>query len=115
MIRRPPRSTLFPYTTLFRSLGFFPALRLSPGRLPGRAPDFVRAPLLSLFGRTSSDLFLCDIVRLNVFSFCGRLFGRLYVNLLCFVFFRDRRRRVCDRPCPICSPSPKRVVPLLFC
>src|SRR3712207_3310963 len=25
MIRRPPRSTLFPYTTLFRSLGFRPA------------------------------------------------------------------------------------------
>src|SRR5260370_12233159 len=24
MIRRPPRSTLFPYTTLFRSLGFSP-------------------------------------------------------------------------------------------
>src|SRR3712207_7022237 len=23
MIRRPPRSTLFPYTTLFRSCGFF--------------------------------------------------------------------------------------------
>src|SRR3712207_6993294 len=26
MIRRPPRSTLFPYTTLFRSLGFGIAL-----------------------------------------------------------------------------------------
>src|SRR2546422_8592432 len=26
MIRRPPRSTLFPYTTLFRSLGFLPFL-----------------------------------------------------------------------------------------
>src|SRR3712207_7280684 len=25
MIRRPPRSTLFPYTTLFRSLPFIPA------------------------------------------------------------------------------------------
>src|SRR5690242_21156947 len=25
MIRRPPRSTLFPYTTLFRSPGRFPA------------------------------------------------------------------------------------------
>src|SRR3712207_7372898 len=24
MIRRPPRSTLFPYTTLFRSYGYFP-------------------------------------------------------------------------------------------
>src|SRR5687768_18188351 len=29
MVRRPPRSTLFPYTTLFRSGG---------GRLPPRAP-----------------------------------------------------------------------------
>src|SRR3989442_4466384 len=29
MIRRPPRSTLFPYTTLFRSLGF--AQRLADG------------------------------------------------------------------------------------
>src|SRR2546427_9209798 len=26
MIRRPPRSTLFPYTTLFRSLGFISSL-----------------------------------------------------------------------------------------
>src|SRR3989454_9816000 len=33
MIRRPPRSTLFPYTTLFRS-----HMRLSPGVSPGRAP-----------------------------------------------------------------------------
>src|SRR3712207_7112789 len=30
MIRRPPRSTLFPYTTLFRSA---PAARGRPGRL----------------------------------------------------------------------------------
>src|SRR5438876_2574451 len=28
MIRRPPRSTLFPYTTLFRSVGEFPRARL---------------------------------------------------------------------------------------
>src|SRR5690242_21479753 len=27
MIRRPPRSTLFPYTTLFRSAGLEPAAR----------------------------------------------------------------------------------------
>src|SRR5256885_12884596 len=27
MIRRPPRSTLFPYTTLFRSQGFGPVIR----------------------------------------------------------------------------------------
>src|SRR5256884_5989457 len=34
MIRRPPRSTLFPYTTLFRSLFLsFPELRVSHQRL----------------------------------------------------------------------------------
>src|SRR5258708_24389553 len=37
MIRRPPRSTLFPYTTLFRSLGVNPLypgfLRPTPGHI----------------------------------------------------------------------------------
>src|SRR5690242_20818306 len=28
MIRRPPRSTLFPYTTLFRSIGYQAAIKL---------------------------------------------------------------------------------------
>src|SRR5947207_15425809 len=41
MIRRPPRSTLFPYTTLFRSQGFHPALGRGRNRArlqrPGRA------------------------------------------------------------------------------
>src|SRR3712207_8706070 len=32
MIRRPPRSTLFPYTTLFRSEGRKPVGPLRPGR-----------------------------------------------------------------------------------
>src|SRR5437016_9678200 len=47
MIRRPPRSTLFPYTTLFRSVGSrnarrHPALRGGrewSGRLPHRGMD----------------------------------------------------------------------------
>src|SRR2546429_8355355 len=30
MIRRPPRSTLFPYTTLFRSLGLSPLRSRAP-------------------------------------------------------------------------------------
>src|SRR3712207_8094214 len=34
MIRRPPRSTLFPYTTLFRSRGVLRAARLRPARAP---------------------------------------------------------------------------------
>src|SRR5256885_5233909 len=35
MIRRPPRSTLFPYTTLFRSLS------RAPAAVPGRADGAV--------------------------------------------------------------------------
>src|SRR2546422_7146250 len=42
MIRRPPRSTLFPYTTLFRSIGIAAA-----GREPqiGQTADVVRTPV----------------------------------------------------------------------
>src|SRR5258708_27063750 len=51
MIRRPPRSTLFPYTTLFRSLpgrqrrGLLPGQR-APAQLPraGRQEDRQPAP-----------------------------------------------------------------------
>src|SRR3712207_8103532 len=47
MIRRPPRSTLFPYTTLFRSL---PVARRHPHpRLPGLSvvhPGGLRGPVL---------------------------------------------------------------------
>src|SRR3989441_12496218 len=58
MIRRPPRSTLFPYTTLFRSVrdvegGGRPTLR--PAHVARRAPrprrrSCVMMVLLALFG-----------------------------------------------------------------
>src|SRR3712207_8322367 len=44
MIRRPPRSTLFPYTTLFRSLG--PRGRPVPYDLPSRLVLEARDDLL---------------------------------------------------------------------
>src|SRR2546422_7500094 len=40
MIRRPPRSTLFPYTTLFRSHPAFP-----PAFPPGFSPGIPATPL----------------------------------------------------------------------
>src|SRR2546429_3208739 len=45
MIRRPPRSTLFPYTTLFRSVSLEQALPAPIGALQQIAPPF-GAPLL---------------------------------------------------------------------
>src|SRR3989441_12441499 len=38
MIRRPPRSTLFPYTTLFRSVGRDDSLSRLSGGIGGRGP-----------------------------------------------------------------------------
>src|SRR3712207_8999163 len=45
MIRRPPRSTLFPYTTLFRSFSLPPSRRflpLCPGRVPVGIPGAIQ-------------------------------------------------------------------------
>src|SRR3712207_7318510 len=44
MIRRPPRSTLFPYTTLFRSVGRVLHQRVEEHR-PRRALQAERAPV----------------------------------------------------------------------
>src|SRR5256885_10275678 len=60
MIRRPPRSTLFPYTTLFRSVGqnFVQVCTTSPCNICG-AEDVVKALLEATgakeLGATSPD------------------------------------------------------------
>src|SRR2546421_2038928 len=41
MIRRPPRSTLFPYTTLFRSVSHYVFRKIDRRIIPG----MIRAPL----------------------------------------------------------------------
>src|SRR3712207_7370326 len=53
MIRRPPRSTLFPYTTLFRSTAFRP-VRSAPGRGRRRPPRRAARPPTPAGGRASS-------------------------------------------------------------
>src|SRR5256885_9991900 len=52
MIRRPPRSTLFPYTTLFRSLGVVKAYRLSGF---GQGDDGASGPVLGADGAARSE------------------------------------------------------------
>src|SRR3712207_8541963 len=69
MIRRPPRSTLFPYTTLFRSrrrgrsdcrLGAFPCrnlpkLRAAPTDGPGGAQERSGGPAIIHYTRRSEE------------------------------------------------------------
>src|SRR6266571_8928984 len=57
MIRRPPRSTLFPYTTLFRSEQFpRPRHRSAGGRVRGRAASAVRRELPDVDARIHAQL-----------------------------------------------------------
>src|SRR3712207_7104557 len=54
MIRRPPRSTLFPYTTLFRSAGGAPAQpggEGGPGDVRGRKLRIAARPRAHVVGR----------------------------------------------------------------
>src|SRR5258705_5795507 len=57
MIRRPPRSTLFPYTTLFRSGAYIGKISGSPGFLGTRASLFADlnlvAEIILLLGLTA--------------------------------------------------------------
>src|SRR5256885_7064041 len=66
MIRRPPRSTLFPYTTLFRSSGRRQARRrrrrgarvrecLRPGRPPAPPRGFQRTAELTVLWKRSEE------------------------------------------------------------
>src|SRR2546430_3687302 len=50
MIRRPPRSTLFPYTTLFRSVAAGAVHRQAEEYLPGRGDDVVEPVVARLDG-----------------------------------------------------------------
>src|SRR3712207_8905063 len=71
MIRRPPRSTLFPYTTLFRSVGDV--------GIPPRA-DAIRA-LMNEFGRIMSHIPSIGFLLLELGAFTPILYA-----------FRERER-----------------------
>src|SRR2546422_4413409 len=58
MIRRPPRSTLFPYTTLFRSVRFLRDLQAEKrlADLRERSARYARSPLVPIFNAGFREL-----------------------------------------------------------
>src|SRR2546426_2491308 len=62
MIRRPPRSTLFPYTTLFRSSALSPACSTPPDNLRQTAPVRGACPSLRSEEHTSELQSPCNLV-----------------------------------------------------
>src|SRR2546426_4936447 len=87
MIRRPPRSTLFPYTTLFRSLLVAQAKAVPPkdARMTGarRGREAPRFPLLTCFRseeHTSELQSPCNLV-------CRLLLEKKKKDTCCVTFF----------------------------
>src|SRR3712207_9537184 len=84
MIRRPPRSTLFPYTTLFRSLRAL----LSPAALTRAGGTKIRPEnIVWIFGNAKTGStwlsWMLEEPRGHTAwrePYLGELFGRLYYN-----------------------------------
>src|SRR2546430_8868012 len=98
MIRRPPRSTLFPYTTLFRSrVVFSPWQHLTTERTPqDEGPTFMTgspAPMpkqpLSQEGRGQGDSIACGEVRSEEHT--SELQSQS--NLVCRLLLEKKKRR----------------------
>src|SRR5256885_16269147 len=89
MIRRPPRSTLFPYTTLFRSQAFDEGSSFRFGKAIQRIHEVhVRTAAFE----ESGELFAQCLV---VIWSCAFLFGDLLVFFLHegFLFLREKQLR----------------------
>src|SRR5258708_16253266 len=84
MIRRPPRSTLFPYTTLFRSLALLVAVKIMD-----TTPQFVAEFTLTVGDRKSTRLNSShQIISYAVFCLKKKKNSRYVINnILC-----DNRR-----------------------
>src|ERR1044071_6062012 len=90
MIRRPPRSTLFPYTTLFRSLGIVAGVVMVGGgiRLAARYRNYG----LLVSGGGIAVLFLSVYAGFNLYSLVGPqiAFGLLVAVTVAAAALADR-------------------------
>src|SRR5690242_21276459 len=88
MIRRPPRSTLFPYTTLFRSLRELLPRAAIP--LPGRRRTAHDAPSAVHGGLKSGFLPRADALRFRSEEHTSEL--QSHVNLVCRLLLEKKKK-----------------------
>src|SRR2546430_17730305 len=79
MIRRPPRSTLFPYTTLFRSIAFFATNIVAAALFMGGAAGIMQV-INNGFGAMTNFA----LVPIPMFLLMGELFFHTGLAARCF-------------------------------
>src|SRR5260370_19585143 len=100
MIRRPPRSTLFPYTTLFRSLETiddivrraYQAAQLHGTGLPVYTPLSASTLVADLEGRSSALLNLATLLDLDNRSEEHTSELQSHLNLVCRLLLEKKKR-----------------------
>src|SRR5256885_16950743 len=84
MIRRPPRSTLFPYTTLFRSLDVVSGGRVISGFVRGISAEYFSTGMNPAHSRErfyeAAELILRAWTEAGPFPFDGKFYRYHYVN-----------------------------------
>src|SRR2546422_3229209 len=91
MIRRPPRSTLFPYTTLFRSVIHILLVELFPTRLRYSAYGLGYNISSALFGGTAPLLMTYLIDKTRSEEHTSELQSRLH--LVCRLLLEKKKNR----------------------
>src|SRR2546422_6184971 len=98
MIRRPPRSTLFPYTTLFRSI-HGAIFSCAENTLQGVQPDNRRQKIVQhhpLVVEAHHFLHFVEIVRARSEEHTSELQSRLH--LVCRLLLEKKKRKKNNRP-----------------
>src|SRR3712207_6960565 len=102
MIRRPPRSTLFPYTTLFRSQAFFTDDKLFMFLAIDRVSKFVHVAFLDANTKMNGAAFLREVVEVFPYRIhTDRKSTRLnssHANISYAVFCLKKKKRNDERP-----------------
>src|SRR5260370_15620734 len=89
MIRRPPRSTLFPYTTLFRSQALIPRLDLESSKIPPSQTRLFAAREFDTLER--SPLLLSALSRVRSEEHTSEL--QSHLNLVCRLLLEKKKNK----------------------
>src|SRR5229473_7082101 len=92
MIRRPPRSTLFPYTTLFRSGAPMPASRESPPTPGTTAKPPIATSWSSRPGSPRSEEHTSELQSL-AYLVCRLLLEKKKKNILTSFFYKKKKTK----------------------
>src|SRR2546426_9094884 len=92
MIRRPPRSTLFPYTTLFRSISAVTSLRAATDNPRGFNREILACPSVDPHHRGSREAVTWRSVRVRSEEHTSEL--QSPCNLVCRLLLEKKKKSI---------------------